>query len=403
MPYSVGKKGSSDCGGYTVVDDKGKVMGCHPTKNKAGRQVRALYAAGAAMKYTNNINIEKSMVVEGDFVLASCEDETHVGIVQYVMTDGLFGITGSEYAKSASSEDPVVLIRTLEYDEEDGWEESPYLIGSMSSEVTKISPINLQDNEMNSLSVNAIKMLKQIINELKKDDVIPAPLEVLQTDTPNPGYQGCGCVSCVTLNCDCEHCPVCNGESNNNTQDSETAMAMYDSSIGKNDGGAIGSSSGVVASIPSGESSSSNFPVITTHAQIGSALRHWASGGKHPKIKEHIINRAREIGAEHLLPADWYPMVNSTSKRDPSTAVRERMAQEGTAMPDGSFPIANGIDLRNAIQSVGRAKDYNAAKQHIMRRAHALGMIDALPEDWKNKVKKTNWGGSVFDLNPFMK
>jgi hypothetical protein len=64
MPYHVGSKGSSNCGGYPVVDDKGKVMGCHPTKNKAGRQVRALYASGAAMKFyaDQNPKIEKDMV-----------------------------------------------------------------------------------------------------------------------------------------------------------------------------------------------------------------------------------------------------------------------------------------------------------------------------------------------------
>ena len=96
---------------------------------------------------------------------------------------------------------------------------------------------------------------------------------------------------------------------------------------------------------------------------------------------------------------------SSVGKRDYSTAARERMAEENTAMPDGSFPIANATDLRNAIQSVGRAKDYNAAKQHIMRRARALGMIDALPEDWKNSARKgmTGWENTVFDLNPFVK
>lgn len=97
--------------------------------------------------------------------------------------------------------------------------------------------------------------------------------------------------------------------------------------------------------------------------------------------------------------------MGATEKRDYSTQSRERMATEGQAMPDGSFPIANANDLRNAIQSVGRAKDYNAAKQHIMRRARALGLTDQLPEDWKNKATKgmSGWAGSVFDLNPFVK
>mgnify|MGYP003349563299 FL=1 len=94
-----------------------------------------------------------------------------------------------------------------------------------------------------------------------------------------------------------------------------------------------------------------------------------------------------------------------TEKREFSTATRERMSEAGTAMPDGSFPIANRNDLMNAIRSVGRAKNYAAAKEHITRRARALGLTDMLPEDWKNSTKKGMgpWAGSIFDLNPFVK
>jgi chorismate-pyruvate lyase len=67
-------------------------------------------------------------------------------------------------------------------------------------------------------------------------------------------------------------------------------------------------------------------------------------------------------------------------KRDYNTAARERMAESGAAMPDGSFPISNRTDLMNAIRSIGRAL---AAKQHIKRRARALGLTDMLPEGWK--------------------
>lgn len=80
-------------------------------------------------------------------------------------------------------------------------------------------------------------------------------------------------------------------------------------------------------------------------------------------------------------------------KRDYSAATRERMAREGTAMRDGSFPIANETDLRNAIQSVGRAANYDAAKRHIIRRARALGLTQLLPEDWN--IDKTLWRGSI--------
>jgi len=83
-------------------------------------------------------------------------------------------------------------------------------------------------------------------------------------------------------------------------------------------------------------------------------------------------------------------------KRDYSAASRRRMAESGEAMPDGSFPIANRADLRNAIQSVGRASDYEAARRHIMRRARALGAMDMLPEDWKKYQEKMDnfWSGN---------
>lgn len=66
---------------------------------------------------------------------------------------------------------------------------------------------------------------------------------------------------------------------------------------------------------------------------------------------------------------------------------RASMAEEGTALPDGSYPIANVDDLRNAIQAFGRAKDPAAAKAHIMKRARELNQMDLIPEDWKAEGK----------------
>ena len=61
---------------------------------------------------------------------------------------------------------------------------------------------------------------------------------------------------------------------------------------------------------------------------------------------------------------------------------RKRLADKGEALPDGSFPIANVDDLKNAIQAIGRAKDPDAAKAHIKKRARALGHPELIPEDW---------------------
>jgi len=64
------------------------------------------------------------------------------------------------------------------------------------------------------------------------------------------------------------------------------------------------------------------------------------------------------------------------------TAARDKMAKDGRAMPDGSYPIADEEDLRNAIQAIGRAKDPEAARAHIKKRAKALGKGDLIPEEW---------------------
>lgn len=68
-----------------------------------------------------------------------------------------------------------------------------------------------------------------------------------------------------------------------------------------------------------------------------------------------------------------------------SRRVRKRLAKEGKALPDGSFPIRNATDLRNAIKSYGRASVGKRAKvrRHIVKRAMALKKRDLIPEDWK--------------------
>lgn len=61
---------------------------------------------------------------------------------------------------------------------------------------------------------------------------------------------------------------------------------------------------------------------------------------------------------------------------------RDSMAKEGNALPDGSYPISNESDLRNAIQAFGRAKDKEAAKRHILKRARELGKENLIPAGW---------------------
>lgn len=64
------------------------------------------------------------------------------------------------------------------------------------------------------------------------------------------------------------------------------------------------------------------------------------------------------------------------------TATRMRLAKQGRAMPDGSWPIRDATDLHHAIEAFGRAKDAPAVRSWIMRRAAELGLKNLLPVHW---------------------
>jgi hypothetical protein len=63
---------------------------------------------------------------------------------------------------------------------------------------------------------------------------------------------------------------------------------------------------------------------------------------------------------------------------------RQKLAEEGKALKDGSFPIRNVTDLKNAIQAYGRAKagKRGLVQKHIMKRAKALGKEGLVPQKW---------------------
>lgn len=77
-------------------------------------------------------------------------------------------------------------------------------------------------------------------------------------------------------------------------------------------------------------------------------------------------------------------LVETYLKRDFSDDRRKELASSGAALPDGSFPIENRGDLRNAVRALGRAKNRARAKAHIVSRARALGATSSLPDTWKS-------------------
>ena len=64
---------------------------------------------------------------------------------------------------------------------------------------------------------------------------------------------------------------------------------------------------------------------------------------------------------------------------------RMKLADSKKALPDGSFPIRNASDLRNAIQAYGRSKPgkRGVVRRHIAKMARQLDKKDLIPASWK--------------------
>ncbi len=92
--------------------------------------------------------------------------------------------------------------------------------------------------------------------------------------------------------------------------------------------------------------------------------------------------------------------MSDVSERDYTADQRADFAKKGWALPDGSFPIADRVDLLNAIRAIGRAKDPAAAKRHIIKRAKALGLTDLLPDDWTEESAPAGESEPVSDSEP---
>lgn len=101
-------------------------------------------------------------------------------------------------------------------------------------------------------------------------------------------------------------------------------------------------------------------------------------------VKTHIAKRASALGVPNMVPDDWQLSMGSEVARNFTTGQRKILALKKMALPDGSYPIENAGDLKNAIQAFGRAAPAEKAKvkAHIKTRAAALGATKQLPPGW---------------------
>lgn len=81
---------------------------------------------------------------------------------------------------------------------------------------------------------------------------------------------------------------------------------------------------------------------------------------------------------------------------DYSHEERMRLAAEGKAMPDGSYPTKTEDDLEHAFRAYGRETgDKAALRRYLVRRAVAMGRTDLIPPNWHMER-----GGNVSRTEP---
>lgn len=108
---------------------------------------------------------------------------------------------------------------------------------------------------------------------------------------------------------------------------------------------------------------------------------------KHDTVTDSpIVKLAKRRRAEAAGDySDEYEIAKASQSPLVRLAADKRRRARGKAMPDGTFPIEDAADLGQAIRAIGRAKDGDKAKAHIIRRARALGLTDLLPYGWVSK------------------
>lgn len=101
-----------------------------------------------------------------------------------------------------------------------------------------------------------------------------------------------------------------------------------------------------------------------------------------------IGTRGGPLGRPVIVDQKMLSKDTPIGKRNVSEGEREKLSDKGKALPDGSYPIANEQDLKNAIQAFGRAKNPEKTKRHIVSCAKKMGKTSLLPESWN--VSKNN-------------
>lgn len=141
-------------------------------------------------------------------------------------------------------------------------------------------------------------------------------------------------------------------------------------------------------------------------SRVPDQLREWLAQGTpifQAMSKEEIDEllsyvRKQNDEVDAYLKRDYWSEREAVEKRTFTADERKKDAQSGAALPDGSFPIENESDLKNAMRAIGRAKDPAKAKAHIRSRAKALGLSDKLSDAFKRDEDERGILQKIWDL-----
>lgn len=131
----------------------------------------------------------------------------------------------------------------------------------------------------------------------------------------------------------------------------------------------------------------------------GAAKIKWNTPGDWTRCTKHL---GKYVGPEnakglcsiyHKVATGMYPGDKRNKKSAEDYGVElttfvqqtKAWAEDGIALPDGSFPIPDRSTLELAIPMLKLAQDQEVAQKHIIDRAHALGCEDMLPDTWNTK------------------
>ena len=148
---------------------------------------------------------------------------------------------------------------------------------------------------------------------------------------------------------------------------------------------------------------------IKTATDLANVVADCNRTGQKPSDMAHIRTRAKALGlpdpfSKGLETIDQLTMLAASVVDLPSAEMftkavgdasiedRKKWAATGVSLADGSLPIPDEAHLHTMIRLQPQHADPQAAMNHIIERAKAIGAEHALPEAWRNSAAEPESG-----------